>query len=209
MLGYTSMLQQGVAGKLNREVKQQLERIASNGRHLLTIVNETLDISQIEAGRMPVRVTTFKIADMVEEARTELEPIVRAASLAIEIDVAADLPRITTDRQKLKQILLNLMGNAVKFTPRGRVGVSVRLVKPRSIQIDVSDTGIGIAPADQERIFDDFQQLDTSSTRTYSGTGLGLAICRRFVRMIGGNISVVSRPDEGSTFTVTVPVDRS
>lgn len=210
ILGYTSILQQGVAGKLGRDAKEQLERIASNGRHLLTIVNEILDISQIEAGRMPVRVTTFRLADMINEVRAELDPIVRAAGLEVSIDVPDSMPRIAADRQKLKQVILNLMGNAVKFTPRGQVGITVRhQPMQRSVAIAVSDTGIGIAEADQERIFDDFQQLDNSSTRAYSGTGLGLAICRRFVGMLRGNISVVSRVGSGSTFTVTIPVGPS
>ena len=210
ILGYTSILQQGVAGRLGRDAKEQLERIASNGRHLLTIVNEILDISQIEAGRMPVRVTTFRISEMINEVRAELDPIVRTAGLTVSMDVPDSIPRIGADRQKLKQVLLNLMSNAVKFTPRGKVGVSVRYnTKPKSVSIAVSDTGIGIAEADQERIFEDFQQLDNSSTRLYSGTGLGLAICRRFVRMLRGNISVVSRVGSGSTFTVTIPVGPS
>jgi signal transduction histidine kinase len=207
ILGYTSMLQQGVAGRLGRDAKDQLERIASNGRHLLTIVNEILDISQIEAGRMPVRVTSFRLADMIDEVRAELEPIIRTAGLKVSIDIPGQLPRVSSDRQKLKQVLLNLMSNAVKFTPKGEVGISVRHdAKSGSVEIAVTDTGIGIADADQERIFEDFQQLDNSTTRVYSGTGLGLAICRRFARMLRGNISVSSRIGSGSTFTVTIPV---
>jgi PAS domain S-box-containing protein len=210
ILGYTSILHQGVAGKLGREAKEQLERIASNGRHLLTIVNEILDISQIEAGRMPVRVTKFRLSDMIDEVRAELEPIVRTAGLGVSIDIPDGLPRVATDRQKLKQVLLNLMTNAVKFTPKGEVGIRVKYhARPGSVEIAVTDTGIGIADGDQERIFDDFQQLDNSSTRAYSGTGLGLAICRRFVRMLRGNISVSSRVGAGSTFTVTIPVRTS
>ncbi len=210
ILGYTSILKQGVAGRLGREAKEQLERIASNGRHLLTIVNEILDISQIEAGRMPVRVTTFRLQDVIDEVRAELEPIVHTAGLSVSIHIPEHKTRIATDRQKLKQVLLNLMSNAVKFTPRGRVGIEVRYhTGPRRVDIAVSDTGIGIAESDQERIFDDFQQLDNSSTRAYSGTGLGLAICRRFVNMMRGDISVQSRVGAGSTFTITLPVEPS
>jgi signal transduction histidine kinase len=206
MLGYTSMLQQGVAGPVEPAVKRQLARIDSNGRHLLTIINEILDISRIEAGRMPLQLSTFRIPELVGEVRAELEPIILRSKLAITLDLPKDLKPITSDRQKVKQILLNLLSNALKFTHHGGVTIAARLpARERRLTLSVTDTGIGIAPADQERVFEDFRQLDNSPTRPYGGTGLGLSICRRLAEMLDGEISVQSQIGKGSTFTLTLP----
>ena len=206
MLGYTSMLLQGVGGPLETPVKRQLGRVESNGRHLLTIINEILDISRIEAGRMPLQISTFKVPDLVAEVRSELEPIIMRSKLTLNIDLSKDLRPITTDRQKVKQILLNLLSNALKFTHDGGVTISARrAATDRTIALSVIDTGIGIDTPDQERIFEDFRQLDNSPTRAYGGTGLGLSICRRLAQMLNGRISVESRIGKGSVFTLTLP----
>jgi signal transduction histidine kinase len=206
MLGYTSMLLQGVAGSLDAPVKRQLSRIESNGRHLLTIINEILDISRIEAGRMPLQLSKFKIPDLVAEVRAELEPIILRTKLNVTVDLAKDLRPIMSDRQKVKQILLNLLSNALKFTHQGGVTISIhRDASARVVHLSVRDTGIGIAPADQDRIFEDFRQLDNSPTRAYGGTGLGLSICRRLAQMLEGSITVESQVGKGSTFTLTLP----
>src|SRR5262245_36276000 len=161
MLGYTSMLLQGVAGSLNSGAKRQLGRIESNGRHLLTIINEILDISRIEAGRMPLQISRFRIPDLVGEVKSELEPIVLRSKLAINVQLEKDLPMLMTDRQKVKQILLNLLSNALKFTHQGSVTISARRnAREQTVILAVTDTGIGIAPGDQEKIFEDFRQLD-------------------------------------------------
>src|SRR5438067_3806183 len=173
ILGYTSMLLQGVGGPIGSAAKRQLNRIESNGRHLLTIINEILDISRIEAGRMPLQSSTFRIPDLVGEVRSELEPIILRSKLTVTTDLQRDLKPISSDRQKVKQILLNLLSNALKFTHEGRVVIRAqRLPKERALALSVADTGIGIAPADHEKIFDDFRQLDNSPTRAYRGTGL-------------------------------------
>jgi signal transduction histidine kinase len=209
ILGYTSMLQQGIAGELDPAVKRQLGRVASNGQHLLTIINEILDISRIEAGRMPLRISRFKVPDLVGEVLAELEPLVRRSKLTVASEFADDLSPISSDRQKVKQILLNLLSNAIKFTPEGGVQVGAqKLAAQRAFCVTVSDTGIGIAPVDHARIFEDFKQLDNSPTRAYGGTGLGLSICRRLAQMIGGDISVQSQLGEGSKFTLTLPLSR-
>src|SRR5256712_5891920 len=180
MLGYTSMLLQGVGGPIEAPVKRQLGRIESNGRHLLTIINEILDISRIEAGRMPLQISSFRIPELVAEVKAELEPIIVRSKLSVTLNVARDLPSLFTDRQKVKQILLNLLSNALKFTHHGAVTISAHADKrDRIVQLSVTDTGIGIAPSDQEKIFEDFRQLDNSPTRAYGGTGLGLSVCRR------------------------------
>jgi signal transduction histidine kinase len=207
MLGYTSMLLQGVAGDLEQPVKRQLGRIESNGRHLLTIINEILDISRIEAGRMPLQLSTFKILELVGEVKAELEPIIIRSKLNITLDLPKDLRPITSDRQKVKQILLNLLSNALKFTHHGGVTIAARQqLKERTMTLSVTDTGIGIASADQERVFEDFRQLDNSPTRPYGGTGLGLSICRRLAQMIDGEITLQSQVGKGSTFMLTLPV---
>jgi signal transduction histidine kinase/PAS domain-containing protein len=206
MLGYTSMLLQGVAGPIDGPARRQLSRIESNGRHLLTIINEILDISRIEAGRMPLQVSRFAIPELVNEVRAELEPIILRSKLTVTIDLARDLRPITSDRQKVKQILLNLLSNALKFTHQGSVTISARRrPRDRAVELSVADTGIGIAPADQERIFEDFRQLDNSPTRAYGGTGLGLSICRRLAQMMGGSIVLHSQVGVGSRFTLTLP----
>ena len=207
MLGYTSMLLQGVGGDLEASVKRQLSRIESKGRHLLTIINEILDISRIEAGRMPLQISSFRIPELVAEVRSELEPIILRSKLTVTTDLPRDLRAISSDRQKVKQILLNLLSNALKFTHEGRVTIRAeRLPKERAIALSVADTGIGVAPADQDRIFEDFRQLDNSPTRAYGGTGLGLSICRRLTQMLNGRLAVQSEVGKGSTFTLTLPM---
>ena len=206
ILGYTSMLLQGVAGPVEGPARRQLSRIESNGRHLLTIINEILDISRIEAGRMPLQNSRFRVPELVHEVRAELEPIIIRTKLSVTLDLPRDLKPITSDRQKVKQILLNLLSNALKFTHEGTVTIAARRrAKERVLELSVADTGIGIAPADQERIFEDFRQLDNSPTRAYGGTGLGLSICKRLAQMLDGNIVVNSQLGVGSRFTLTLP----
>jgi signal transduction histidine kinase len=207
MLGYTSMLLQGVAGPLEPAAKRHLSRVESNGRHLLTIINEILDISRIEAGRMPLQVSRFDVPELIAEVKSELEPIILRSKLGVTVDVPKDLPQMVSDRQKVKQILLNLLSNALKFTHQGSVTISAgRNVKDRTMALSVADTGIGIAPPDQGKIFEDFRQLDNSPTRAYGGTGLGLSICRRLAQMLEGNITLRSQVGKGSTFTLVLPM---
>jgi signal transduction histidine kinase len=207
MLGYTSMLLQGVGGTLEPGARKHLSRVESNGRHLLTIINEILDISRIEAGRMPLQLSRFDVPELLAEVKSELEPIILRSKLAVVVDVPKNLPAMFTDRQKVKQILLNLLSNALKFTHRGSVVIKVRRsTRDRTVMLSVSDNGIGIAPADQQKIFEDFRQLDNSPTRAYGGTGLGLSICRRLAQMLGGRITLRSEVGKGSTFTLLLPI---
>ena len=207
MLGYTSMLLQGVAGPLEPGAKRHLSRVESNGRHLLTIINEILDISRIEAGRMPLQLSRFDVPELVAEVRSELEPIILRSKLAVVVDVPKNLPQMVSDRQKVKQILLNLLSNSLKFTHQGRITIGARRsARDGTMALSVADTGIGIAPGDQAKIFEDFRQLDNSPTRAYGGTGLGLSICRRLAQMLEGSIALRSQPDKGSTFTLVLPI---
>jgi PAS domain S-box-containing protein len=204
MLGYTSMLLQGVSGELAPPQKQKLSRVEANGRNLLAIINEILDITRIEAGRMPLNVTEFDVGDLVNEVVGELESVVSRSKLDVRVEVPKRLPKVRSDRQKVKQIVLNLFGNALKFTREGRVTISAK-ASEGMVGVAVEDTGIGIASEHHERVFEDFQQVDSSPTRQYGGTGLGLAICRRLARVLDGEIALDSHIGKGSTFTLTIP----
>jgi PAS domain S-box-containing protein len=207
ILGYTHMLLHGVSGTITETQRKSLTRIDSNSRHLLALINDILDITRIEAGRMPLNMTSFAMPDLVDEVMAELEPIIRRSSLTVHRRIRGKLPKLRTDRSKVKQIVLNLLSNALKFTPAGKVTIAAGLnARDRMIVIAVSDTGVGIAPEDQTKVFEDFRQLDSSPTRGYGGTGLGLSICRRLAQMLGGSIDLDSEVGKGSTFTLTLPV---
>ncbi|MBI3844850.1 MAG: PAS domain-containing protein [Planctomycetes bacterium] len=205
ILGYTFMLLNGVTGELSPGQRRNLERVDSNSRHLLALINDILDITRIEAGRMPLHVSRFGLSELVSEVLSELEPIIARSRLTMRTHIS---PRIVfwSDRQKVKQILLNLISNALKFTHHGSVTIHAnRDASAGAIRVAVSDTGIGIGKSNYERVFEDFRQLDSSTTRVFSGTGLGLSICRRLATMLGGSISLQSKVGEGSTFTLQLP----
>jgi PAS domain S-box-containing protein len=205
ILGYANMTMQGIAGEITPGQRRHLSRIEANGRHLLALINEILDITRIEAGRMPLEIVSFAIPDLLREVQSELEPIIAKSNLTVTTKLSPDLVTLRTDRHKVKQVLVNLLGNALKFTPSGTVTLQAEMVRPKMVALAVSDTGIGIAEADQTVIFDDFRQVDNTPRRAYGGTGLGLSICRRLTMMLRGSISVQSQLGRGSTFTVTLP----
>jgi signal transduction histidine kinase len=208
ILGYTHMTLQGVAGEMSTGQKRNLTRIDSNARHLLGLINDILDITRIEAGRMPLNLSTFDLQGLIQEVLLEMEPIVaRRSQLEVTLKIAPKLPSIKSDRQKVKQIVLNLLSNALKFTEQG--GVHIRASydpRARMAIVVVRDTGIGIAPEDQAQVFEDFRQLDSSPSRGHGGTGLGLSICRRLAQMLDGGITLESQVGKGSTFTLRIPV---
>jgi len=206
ILGYTNMLLQGVSGAMSQQQKRSLLRIDSNSQHLLSIINDILDISRIEAGKMPLHVDEFAARDLLAEVMAEVEPIIARAKLPVATELEPKLPKVLSDRQKVKQIVQNLLTNALKFTQNG--GVRVRASydpKTDQVAIAVADSGIGIARHDQAKIFDDFRQADNSPTREYGGAGLGLSICRRLATMLGGRIKLTSELGRGSTFTLCLP----
>ena len=206
ILGYTSMLLQGVSGDMSPPQKNKMLRVDSNARHLLSIINDILDISRIEAGKMPLHLEEVEMAALVGELLAEVEPLIQKARLQVLTDLQPGLQPAWSDRQKVKQIVLNLLTNAIKFTPLGHVKVIVRGDEERrEVRIAVEDTGIGIAPQDHDRVFEDFRQADNSVTREYGGAGLGLAICRRLAKMLDGRIELVSNVGAGSTFTLMIP----
>jgi signal transduction histidine kinase len=207
ILGYTSMLLKGVAGELTTLQRDNLSRVDSNGRHLLAIINDILDISRIEAGRMPLHLGEFEVPALIREVMAELDPLIARSKLEVVSEIPPDIPALRSDRAKVKQIVLNLLTNALKFTPQGRVNVSAAVLPAtRQIAIAVSDTGIGIPPEEQAKVFEDFRQADSSSTRQYGGAGLGLAICRRLATMLEGQVTLTSKVGEGSTFTLLLPL---
>jgi len=209
ILGYTSMLIQGVPGDATAAQKKSLSRIDSNGRHLLTVINEILDITRIEAGKMPLHVTAFRVSELINEVMSELEPIVARSRLRVSTEVSPRIPVLRTDRQKVKQIVLNLLSNALKFTHEGAVKVSAtHNPRRKEISIAVSDTGIGIAPENHDKVFEDFRQVDNSPTRAYGGTGLGLSICKRLAAMLDGRITLDSELGHGSVFSLQLPSSR-
>jgi signal transduction histidine kinase len=206
ILGYTNMLLQGVSGDLAPAQRRSLSRIDSNGRHLLEIINEILDITRIEAGRMPIHYSDFRLTELIQEVMAELDPIIVRSKLLVSTVLDPALPELYSDRQKVKQIIVNLLSNSLKFTHEGSIQV-IAAYDPLNelVNIAVEDTGIGIDPVHQEKIFEDFQQVDSSPTRAYGGTGLGLSICRRLAAMLEGGITLRSAPGQGSTFTLHIP----
>jgi signal transduction histidine kinase len=207
ILGYTSLLLQGVSGELGAQQERNLSRVDSNARHLLAIINDILDISRIEAGKMPLHVSSFPIPTLIQEVLAELEPLIQRSKLSVRVETARKLRPIASDRAKVKQIVLNLVTNAIKFTPSGVVTVSARHdPSVKEVEIAVRDTGIGIKTEDHERVFEDFRQADNSPAREYGGAGLGLAICRRLASMMEGRVDLQSAVGQGSTFTLTLPV---
>jgi signal transduction histidine kinase/PAS domain-containing protein len=207
IFGYSSMLIEGVYGPLNAAQLNSLQRLSSNARHLLELINDVLDISRIEAGKMPLHLATFEPGALVDEVLAEVEPLIARSGLEVRSQLGRLPPRFHSDRAKLKQIVLNLVTNAIKFTQRGSVTVKAAIGEGR-LSIAVTDTGIGIAEADLERVFEDFRQLDSSLARGHGGAGLGLTISRRLARMLGGEITLQSQPGRGSTFTLVLPQRR-
>lgn len=208
ILGYTHMLLQGVAGDLLPAVRRQLTRIDSNGRHLLQIINEILDITRIEAGKMPLQISQFNVNELIPEVMTELEAVIARSKLTLTPRLSPAMPEVVSDRQKVKQIVVNLLSNALKFTHQGSIEIAVRHDAAEGMaEIVVKDTGIGIAPEHHEKVFEDFRQVDDSPSRQYGGTGLGLAICRRLAATLGGRITLTSTLGEGSTFTLIFPMN--
>ncbi|RWK58605.1 ATP-binding protein [Mesorhizobium sp.] len=205
VLGFTELLVDGIYGELPDKAKTTVERVQANGRHLLGLINDVLDLSKIEAGQLTLALEDYSVGQIVRSAVTAVEPLARSKGLSLAATVAENLPLGRGDERRLTQVLLNLAGNAVKFTERGAIDILADAVDGH-FEIIVRDTGPGIAPTDQVLIFDEFQQVDNSSTRQKGGTGLGLAISKRIVEMHGGTIGVESVPGSGSTFRMKIPI---
>ncbi|MEW6210227.1 MAG: response regulator [Acidobacteriota bacterium] len=207
IIGFTSLLIEDGALTLNERQRGNLERIARNARDLLEVINNVLDLSKLEAGRMEVYLESVPLSDVIARSISVVEPLKENRPVELIFDVEEGIPDLRTDRARLQQILINLISNAVKFTPAGEVKVIARRAGIENVRISVSDTGTGISENDLPRIFEEFRQAADRSAAKKTGTGLGLAITRRLVELLGGEISVVSRAGKGSVFTVTLPLE--
>ncbi len=202
ILGYTELILDNIYGEAPNKMRTVLERIQTNGKHLLGLINDVLDLSKIEAGQLVLTLNDYSIKEVVQGVYVAVEPLASNKKLTFKLDVPANLPRAHGDERRLAQVLLNLVGNAIKFTDKGEVAIKAESVNG-SYTIAVRDTGPGIAEADQAKIFEEFQQADSSQTKAKGGTGLGLAIAKRIVEMHGGRLWVQSSPGNGSTFFFT------
>ncbi len=205
VLALSRVLIMQAKSKLSEEEAGYLEIIERNGRNLLALINDILDLSKIEAGRMDVHPTPFALGQTLENIVESIMPLAREKRIDLHHDIPADLPTIQSDELRVSQVLQNLLGNAVKFTDTGEVSISV-WSDQQQVFVRVADTGIGIAESDLPHIFEEFRQADGSSSRRHEGTGLGLAIAHKAARLLGGDISVQSIPGKGSTFTLVLPL---
>jgi PAS domain S-box-containing protein len=208
IIGYSELLQELATKNIPRDPLPGLEKINRAGKHLLTIINDILDLSKIEAGKMQLLPECFIISDLVRDMETTVQPLVAKNDNTLEIRHGDGLGTMFTDLTRVRQCLLNLLSNACKFTQKGtiRLGVARETVSDRDwVVFQIQDSGIGMSPDQVGRLFDAFSQADASTTRKYGGTGLGLAITRKLARMLGGDVFVESEPERGSTFTIRVP----
>ena len=208
VIGFSGLLQKNRQGSLTANDLSYAEKINRNGKHLLNLINDILDLSKIEAGRMDVSLRTVAIESIIGEVIDMLKPQADEKGIRLVSQIDRKLPLVRTDSEKLKRVLINLVGNAIKFTNQGHVKIRLLVNHKQGIQIDVEDTGIGIPKDKLEVIFQPFRQVDSSTTREYGGTGLGLAITESIVELMQGSITVSSEPERGSTFTVTLPLDQ-
>jgi signal transduction histidine kinase len=227
IVGFVDLLRDGSYGELTPRQRGPIERIESSANHLRDLVEQVLDLARMSAGRLETHVEPVRLRPFVIDVVSEMEPLATSKGLALSISVPASLPRVVTDVSHLRRILVNLIGNAIKFTPEGSVGVRATLVSDAElggltgarrpllhahgqwVALQVTDTGIGIAPTDLDRIFEEFEQVNAGprADSERRGTGLGLTISRRLARMLDGDISVESSPEKGSAFTLWLPAD--
>jgi protein-histidine pros-kinase len=208
IIGFSEFLIDGKAGSLNAKQQDYLNDVLVNGRHLLHLINEVLDLSKIEAGKMDLHPKSFSLPEALAEVNAAIQPMALEKRIAVAIRIAPELTTVHLDRVRFKQVLANLLSNAVKFTGEdGRIEVGAAPFGEAHFEVSVADTGIGITPEDLDRLFVEFQQLDSGAARSFQGTGLGLVLTKRFVEMHGGSVRVASEFGRGSTFTVVLPVN--
>ena len=205
ILGYTELMADGAYGEPSEKMLGILKRLEANGKHLLGLINDVLDLSKIEAGQLVLELSDYSVQDIAQTVRSTLEPLAADKKLGFKVEVAPQLPSGRGDGRRLTQVLINLVGNAIKFTDAGEVAIKAE-ANNGSFHVSVRDTGPGISAADQAKLFQEFQQADNAITRKKGGTGLGLAISKRIVEMHGGKIWVELQLGQGSTFAFTLPV---
>ena len=205
ILGYTELMADGAYGEPSEKMHGILKRLEANGRHLLGLINDVLDLSKIEAGQLVLELSDYSVQDIAQTVRSTLEPLAADKKLAFKVEMAPELPPGHGDGRRLTQVLINLVGNAIKFTDAGEVAIKAE-ANNGSFRVSVRDTGPGISAADQAKLFQEFQQADNAITKKKGGTGLGLAISKRIIEMHGGKIWVESQVGQGSTFAFSLPV---
>jgi len=206
VIGFSEVLLERMFGEVNPKQEEYLTDILSSGKHLLSLINDILDLSKIEAGRMELEAQPFDLPGALDNALTLIRERAARHGLKLQVTVDPRLGEVKGEERKVKQVLLNLLSNAVKFTPEGgKISIAAHL-KDGMAEVSVADTGVGIAQEDQEAIFEEFRQVGTDYARKREGTGLGLALARRLVELHGGKLWVQSEPGQGSTFTFTLPV---
>jgi signal transduction histidine kinase len=207
IIGFSEVLTDRMFGELNEKQEEYLKDIYASGNHLLSLINDILDLSKIEAGRMELELTDFDLPTALDNALTLVRERAGRRSIALQSAVDPRLGQVRADERKVRQVVLNLLSNAIKFTPEGgRIDVGA-VPKDGFVEVSVSDTGVGIAPEDQEAVFEEFRQVGTAEKKA-EGTGLGLTLCRKFIELHGGRIWVQSQVGVGSTFTFTIPMRR-
>jgi signal transduction histidine kinase len=205
VIGFSEMILDGIYGEVPEEIRDVVEEIRNSGDHLLGLINDVLDISKIEAGRMELRLTENAVGDCIETVVSRMTSLAKEKGLELRTETEDGLPVGTFDLQRITQVLQNLVGNAIKFTKEGKVEIEVHTDNEHFV-FCVSDTGVGIPESDLESIFSEFEQVDSSVTRETQGSGLGLAIAKRIVDMHGGRLWVESEVGAGSTFRFTLPI---
>ena len=205
ILGYTELILDNIYGETPEKMREVLDRLQANGKHLLGLINDVLDLSKIEAGQLTLDLSDYSLKEVVHTVFTAVDSLATGKKLALTIEVASNLPRGHGDERRLVQVLLNLVGNAIKFTDKGEIAMKATM-SDGSFTVAVRDTGPGISPSDQGKIFGEFQQVDNAATKRKGGTGLGLSIAKRIVEMHGGRIWVESEIGKGSMFAFTIPV---
>jgi signal transduction histidine kinase len=205
ILGYTELILDSVYGEMPEKARRVLDRVQRNGRHLLGLINDVLDLSKIEAGQLSLSLADYSLNNVIQSVFSAVEPLASEKQIKLKIDIVPELPQGRGDERRLTQVLLNLVGNAIKFTDSGEVAITGSSANG-AFNVAVRDTGPGISEADQAKLFQEFQQADNSITRKKGGTGLGLAISKRIIEMHGGKIWVESVVGQGSTFSFTLPV---
>lgn len=206
ILGYTELISDNIYGPVPNKIREVLERLEKNGRHLLGLINDILDLSKIEAGKLSLSLDKYSMDDLIQTAIASVEALASEKNLSMQIDMPPDLPVAVGDAQRISQVILNLLGNAIKFTDEGKISLEVA-VSGDNFFISVKDTGPGLNEIDVGEIFKEFHQVDGSSTREKDGTGLGLAIAKKIVEMHGGRIWVESVLGQGATFAFTLPIE--
>ncbi|MGH8008922.1 MAG: sensor histidine kinase, partial [Candidatus Binatia bacterium] len=202
--GFTRLVMRRAKDILPKKEQENLEKVLASADHLLKLINDVLDLSKVEAERMEVHPSSFELEPLVTMCLRTVEPLLKSEQVRLVQELPADLPTLSTDQDKLKQILINLLSNATKFTATGTITVTAQC-RDGQVAIAVADSGIGIPEDEREQIFKEFHQVDNAAQQ-YGGTGLGLAISRRFARMLGGDLTVQSAVGVSSTFTVTLPL---